>query len=211
MRYQAILFDIDGTLVDSERLLAEAFTAALVELGYPTPGPNRIEGILRCTNEQAMAYLNAPDIQPIIDALHRHQDRLRHLSGLYPGAAELVRACKELGLKLGVVTSRSRFELEDDPALTNLLPLFDACACEDDTANHKPSPDPTLFCLARLGLPASAALYLGDSPADCGSALAAGVDFALATWGCPTPRPEPYKYAPAKPLALLDILRAADI
>jgi len=43
-----------------------------------------------------------------------------------------------------------------------------------------------------------------------GSALAAGVDFALATWGCPTPRPEPYKYAPAEPLALLDVLRASN-
>ena len=208
MHYQAILFDVDGTLIDSEQLLAEAFTAALVELGYPAPGPDRIEGILRGTNEQAMAYLNAPDIQPIIDGLHRHQDRLRHLSGLYPGAAELVRACKEKGLKLGLVTSRSRFEVYDDPALTDLLPLIDALATEDDTINHKPSPDPTLFCLNQLGVPASAALFLGDSPGDCASANSAGVDFALATWGCPPVRPEPYKYAPAEPLALLDILRA---
>jgi len=161
MHYQAILFDVDGTLVDSERLLAAAFTAALVELGYPAPGPERIEGILRLTNEQAMAYLNAPDIEPIIEAFHKHQALLRDLSGLYPGAAELVRACKDMGLKLGMVTSRSRFEIYDDPALSDLIPLFEAIACEDDTANHKPSPDPTLFCLARLGLPASAALYLG--------------------------------------------------
>ena len=105
-------------------------------------------------------------------------------AGLFPGMVELLRRLKAMGVRLAIATSRANQEVDADPNLTPILPLFEARACVEDTEAHKPDPAPIVHCLKRMNLRPEDALYVGDSPTDAQSAHAAGVDFALAEWGC---------------------------
>lgn len=184
MRYQAIIFDVDGTLEDSERLVIDALTAVLADLGYPPPDAETRELIMRSTTEETLRRLKVPDLDAAAESIGRHWLNMLDRAGLFPGVVELLHRLKAMGVRLGIATSRANQEVDADPNLTPILPLFEARACVEDTEAHKPDPAPIVHCLKRMNLRPEDALYVGDSPTDAQSAHAAGVDFALAEWGC---------------------------
>ena len=85
MRYQAIIFDVDGTLEDSERLVIDALTAVLADLGYPPPDAETRELIMRSTTEETLRRLKVPDLDAAAESIGRHWLSMLDRAGLFPG------------------------------------------------------------------------------------------------------------------------------
>lgn len=203
MRYKGILWDVDGTLVDSKRAVVESLADALAELGYPPPSDELRELAMRGTSMDVLRAIGHADLAGGLACWNRHWLSDAHRSPVFDGAAETVAALRALGVRQAIVTSRTVPECEGDPALAPLMANFDARVCVEDTARHKPDPEPVRLSLARLGLRPDEALYVGDSPTDALAAHAAGVDFALAQWGA---RPGEKIPAEHNPVRLDDII-----
>lgn len=206
MRYKAILFDVDGTLTDSESLLVGSLTQTMDALGIPRPSVDLHALAMRNPKRRVLETLGAPQTDAVLELWNR---RLRELmaadSRLFPGAETAVRDLHLLGCRLGVVTARTGAEVDADPAMIPLAPLFTVRACAEDTSEHKPHPAPLKHCLAQLGLSPEDVLYVGDSPTDGMAAHAAGVDFALALWGCAPGENIPAEYKLVRPGDLISI------
>ncbi len=210
MQYKGVLWDVDGTLVDSERAVVESLADALAEMGYPEPSPELCELAMRGTSMDVLRAIGHPDPQAGLACWNRHWLSDAHRSARFPGAAEAVESLHALGVRQGLVTSRTVLECEGDAALAPVMPHIDARVCVEDTRRHKPDPEPILLCLKRLNLRPEEALYVGDSPTDAKAAHAAGVDFALAQWGVRPGETVRAEHYPIHPEDLTGIVRGGD-
>lgn len=207
MRYKAILFDVDGTLTDSESLLVGALVETLAQLEIPQPDIDLHALAMRNPKRRVLEKLGVPEVDSALERWNHNLKNRMSQSRLFPGAADMVRALHALGLSLGVVTARTGAEVDVDPAMTPIASFFSVRACAEDTTEHKPHPAPLLHCLQQLNLPAQEVLYVGDSPTDGAAAHAADIDFALALWGCDPREHIPAEYRPSSPADLLAIAR----
>jgi len=207
MRYRHVVFDIDGTLTDTEYaalvslrdvILAEQGRDCAMEtlkfaLGIPGVDAFRILGFKEVRWPMLMADWER--------GLRAHNDEI----DVFPGGRELVRTLAQAGVKLGIATSKTRDQYEKDFERFDIAAYFPVSVTADDTTEHKPGAGPLLHYMKLTGAKPEEMLYIGDSIYDAGTAKAAGVDFALALWGAPDPAVEG-KYRPQKPADLLEVI-----
>ena len=183
MKYRHILFDIDGTLIDTEQMLITVFSDVLrchyqLELNINT---FRSTFGLPCD-----VALRAIGLEPRQEVMDEIQQGIRHslgLARLFPGVDTLIRTLHEAGLMLGLVTSKNRQEFQSSFVPFGLAPYFSLAVCSDDTPRGKPFPDPILRYLGLQEAVPEETVYIGDTLFDCQCAKRAGVDFILAAWG----------------------------
>lgn len=202
MRYHTIIFDIDGTLLDSEYANLHALQDTLLERTGRQMPIESLAFALGIPGEDALRQLGVEQIPAFLDRWNERVLCYADRTVLFEGVRQTLDALQAAGCRLAVVTSRTRAEYRQDMVPLGLDGYFAAVVCADDTSAHKPDPAPLLECLARLGAGQSEALYVGDSAYDSLCAQRAGVDFALALWGCRGPRP-PAAHLPAAPGDLL--------
>jgi len=206
IKYKAAIFDIDGTLIDTERTGVLSLVRTIKELmgaDVPYEDAYRYFGIPSSKVAGMLGYDGAEDFG---EHWERNFIDLSHLIAPFPGVEEMLCKVKEAGMLTGLVTSRSRFEFDYDTHLRQLLDKIDAAVCSDDTIRHKPFPDPLLECMKRLGVEPSESLYLGDTAHDFSCATAAGCDFALADWHGKTQGNSDAKYVFTDARKILEIL-----
>jgi pyrophosphatase PpaX len=182
--YRAVVFDLDGTIVDSVELIIVSFQHAIREvLGREASREESIANVGRPLREQ-MVMLSPEHADELVAVYrefnHREHDRMLTL---YDGILNLLHALQVGGVKLGLVTSKSRYTTQMAFDLTGIESYFDEAICADESPRNKPSPDPILLCLERLGVSPVDAAYVGDSPSDIQAAIAAGVHAIGVTWG----------------------------
>ena len=208
MRYRCIAFDIDGTLLDSAPADLAGLQAALkAELGLELPA----EALLNTFGMPGREILSAigvaeEDHARVMRVWKRGERDRAAWMRVFPGIAETLAALRERGVLLGVVTSKRPESYAADFTPFGLDGYFDILVTCADTALHKPHPEPLYKFLERAGARAREALYIGDSVYDRDCARAAGVDFALATWGSAHPDMEGVTWRLGKPEDILDIL-----
>ncbi|MCC6628784.1 MAG: HAD-IA family hydrolase [Chloroflexi bacterium] len=182
--YAAVLFDLDGTLLDSIDLIVQSFQHATLEhLGVPIAREAVIPTIgrpLTLVLEEMAPGRGAALWASYEVYLRQHHDDLVRL---YPGVTETLAVLRDRGYPLGIVTSKRRAVAELAFATTSLDALMAVIICVEDAPRPKPAPDPLLAAADRLGLPPAACLYVGDSVHDLQSATAAGMPSAAALWG----------------------------
>lgn len=182
--YQAVVFDLDGTIVDSVELIVISFQHAMREvLGREVDREEAIAHVGRPLREQMMAF--SPEHADELVASYRefnHREHDRMLT-LYDGIPHLLDGLQRAGVKVGLVTSKSRFTTQMAFDLTGIESYFDASICADESPRNKPFPDPILLCLERMGVSPADAAYVGDSPADVQAGLTAGVETIAVAWG----------------------------
>ena len=181
--YRYLIFDVDGTLIDTAR----AFIVSLQQLLRERFGWEKSEEELRFVfgipSVDALARLGLRDDGTFIPAWEQRVGENRRLMKLYDGIQPVLDALKAQGWPMGVITSRTRPEVERDFPFFGLERYFPTVVTSSDTALHKPDPAPLLLCLERLGIAAEDAIYIGDAPSDCLAAKRAGMDFGFAQWG----------------------------
>lgn len=192
------LFDLDGTLIDSIELIQRSYAHTLREhRGYEPPLEFWLQGLGRPLRWQFAHFTQDPTEIEAMVATYRAFNLARHdaMVRAFDGGVDAVRALKQRGVKLGVVTSKLQAGAQRGLKHCGYDGLFDVIVGADDVADHKPHPAPVLLALERLGAKAGDAVMVGDSPHDLASGRGAGTLTAAVSWG-PFPRAELLATAP---------------
>lgn len=185
--WDAILFDLDGTLADSISLIMRCYRhTMLVHLGYEPPDELWRRGIGTPLDVQLAAFARTDSERIAMRETYRAFQHTIHdrLVRPYPGVVDGLAALGRRGLRMAVVTSKGREMAERTMRVCGLDRLFHAVITADDVSRGKPDPEPVLKALDRLASrEARRVLFLGDAPMDVEAGRAAGVRTAAATWG----------------------------
>lgn len=182
---RAVLFDLDGTLIDSIPLLVASMRHAFE--GHPRPPPvdewvaligTPLDGMIR------RWALDEADVERVRERYKTHQWVLHDsIVKAFPGIPELLADLAARGVRLAVVTSKLAPSARRSLDFLGLSPLLPLVVGLEATERHKPHPDPVLHALAQLGVEAGDAAFVGDSPHDVEAGNAAGVATVAVLWG----------------------------
>lgn len=184
--YQLVVFDWDGTLLDSAGAIVACMQAAAIDLGLPPPDEKTARQViglgLHDALSQAMPGVPASDYQRVAERYRYHYlSRDRELA-LFSGARELVEELSETGCLLGVATGKSRLGLNRALDTSGLKHLFHATRCADECSS-KPAPDMLWEIMEELDTAPDQTLMIGDTTHDLQMARNAGVSALAVGYG----------------------------
>lgn len=182
--YDPILFDLDGTVIDSVALIRESHRYAVrTVLAQELSDDLLVANVGRPLIDQMRVF--SPERADELLRVYREWNHANteRLLAAYAGIDLLLRALRDDGRTLGIVTSKSRPTVELAFDVLPLRDLFDVVICAEDTDRHKPDPAPLLLAIERTGMAATNACFVGDAPFDLQAAAAAGVAAIAVTWG----------------------------
>ncbi len=181
----ALLFDLDGTLIDSIQLLLESMEYAFSGRRQVPSRAEWIKGIGTPLRTQLAAWCKSDlEVEELVARYRVYQDEyLERLTTLYPAVPDVLAWAREKGHPTAIVTSKGRTMTARSLGHIGLTSAFDCVVTWEETTRHKPDPDPVLLALDQLGVPAGRALFVGDSPHDMYAGHSAGVKTAAALWG----------------------------
>ena len=177
---EAVIFDVDGTLVDSVDMHAEAWQRAFAHFGYDL-GFDEVRAQIGKGGDQLLpVFLDEDERARIGEALERYRGELfvsEYLDAVrgFPGAAELLEAVRARGIRIALASSAKGDELKVYKKAAGISDLTDVETCSDDAERTKPHPDIFQAALAKLGLSPDAAVVVGDTPYDAEAAAKAGI------------------------------------
>jgi pyrophosphatase PpaX len=181
---KAVLFDLDGTLINSiDHIVACWQHTARACLGREMSREEIVRNVGRALMEcfEEVAPGRSEELREVYRAyqVKTHDDTVT----LVPGTVETLEGLKAAGFALGVVTSKGLTVAMEGLDLFGLFPFFDTLVTYEDTTVHKPHPDPLLVACDRLGMEPAQVLYVGDAVFDIQAGKAAGTRTAGVTWG----------------------------
>ena len=182
----AVLFDLDGTLIDSIALLLGSLRHAFE--GFPGRAPTDEEwvaGIGTPLARQLAPFAATVDELNLLTTRYRSFQREHHdrLTALYPGVFDTILALHAAEHPMGIVTSKGNAMMDRTLAFTGLTPYMGTTIGCDSCDRHKPDPLPVQLALTELGYSPDSAVFVGDSPHDMNAGNSAGVVTIAALWG----------------------------
>lgn len=208
MKYRHIVFDIDGTLIDTEHAVLSSMQETIKTLTGKDMPVEQLTFALGIPGEDALRTISIEDVQPALDLWINNMQKYSHTEKVFEGIPEVLDTLARSGYKMGIVTSRIREEFVHDFGRFGIGHYFETVICADDTKEHKPAPAPLLKYMELTETRSDEVLYVGDSPYDSLCAHNAGVDFALAVWGSHNSS-EQAEFYPERPVDLLDIMHSS--
>jgi pyrophosphatase PpaX len=184
MRYPTVLFDLDGTLIDSGEIILSSFrhaTQTVLEREIPDEvlaaavGGSNIYDQMRAFDEER--------VEELVRVYREHNEPLHDDIVAFEGIERVLERLKSEGRQLGIVTAKRRRTVDLAFAILPLERYFDAVVTAEQTEHHKPHPEPVLTALERLRSEPADAAFVGDSPFDMGAGKAAGVFTVAVSWG----------------------------
>lgn len=181
---EAVLFDLDGTLLDSFEQHWRALVVALEDFDFEPPPVARIRQLMGLPGLDTVLAVGVPPEQAheVWWRWAEWEGRLADLVQPFPGVVPLLERLRVAGYRLGIVTSRRQISLDATPAALDLLPHVDLLVTRDDTTEGKPHPAPVLHAFERLGVPPSQGVYVGDASFDIEAGQRAGCLTILSIW-----------------------------
>ena len=185
MTLPAILFHLDGTLIDSIELMLSSARHTFEEWRVRPTDEEWVRGIGTPLVQQLRAFAaNDDEVAMLLERYrryqHEHHDRLTRC---YTDVPEVIAALSDRGHRLAVVTSKASLIAHQSLEFVGLDHFFPVVVGYDDSPRHKPDPEPVRVALSRLGVSPDNAVFVGDSPHDVLAGNAADVTTIAALWG----------------------------
>lgn len=181
VKYQNILFDLDGTLIDTENAVLKTWQLTLKQYHYRYT-LEELKNILGITTQNALRLLHVTVDSNFEKNWMKNYDRFAAEADFFPGVREMLRRLKGAGRSLGVVTSRTREEYDAYFSRFCLEEYFGRIVCADDTEKHKPEPEPICKYAELENADLAACIYVGDMATDVECAKRAGIGAGLVLW-----------------------------
>ena len=207
----AVLFDNDGTLVDTHDLILLSYRYALkTVLGLELPEKQILAKVGQPLTVQMWDFTDDPALHDeLMEVYRRHNHRIHDkMIQLFPGVAEMLQTLTERGFSLGVVTSKRHELAQHGLDILGVGRYFSVLIGADDCPSYKPDPEPVRLGCERLGVAPARCFYVGDSPFDIAAGNGAGCETVAALWGMFEPEalaPQHPDYECVHPLDLLTI------
>ncbi len=197
-QFDLLVFDWDGTLMDSAAAITASLRDACADIDQPVPSEERARYVIGLGLTDALKYL-LPDLPPVaypalLERYRHHFQREDRGTTLFRGAHEALRALHDAGFMLAVATGKSRRGLDRALEEAGLSALFHATRCADEGFS-KPHPGMLLWLLDELSVPRERSVMIGDTSHDMEMAVAAGVARVGVTYGA-HPRENLLKHDP---------------
>ncbi|MBA3844979.1 MAG: HAD-IA family hydrolase [Actinobacteria bacterium] len=184
MRFPVVLFDFDGTVVDSGPIILASMRHATQSVLGREISEQDLMASVGGPGLEAQMEVFAPDrVEELVRVYRAHNEPLHDTLETFQGIEDALAALKAQGHTLGLVTAKRRSTVDLAFAQLPIAHLFETVVGGDETELHKPDPEPLLLGLERLGASVDQAAYVGDSPYDMQAAKAGGLYAVGVTWG----------------------------
>ncbi|MGI6298793.1 MAG: HAD-IA family hydrolase [Saccharofermentanales bacterium] len=182
--FDGILFDLDGTLIDTVPHIVETFRYTFKTFNVSDVSDESILASVGTPLETFLATICPDSVAEMVQVYRNHNEsNMNNSIGIFLGIPEMLADLRKLNLKLGVVTAKLRSSAILTLSVFGLENSFDEIIVKEDTTRHKPDPEPLQLAMSRLGLnTAERVLYVGDSIHDIKSAHAAGCQACAVDW-----------------------------
>ena len=181
-QFDHVVFDVDGTLADTEESVLSSLAQIVQEKTGKTLPQNELEFALGIPGKDALEKLGICS-QATLDRWCHVAASFKSTISVFPGLLEVIAKLADSGCNLGIVSSRARDEYAEEIAPLGFDTYFEHIILVEDTTEHKPAPAPILEYLRRTGANPNNVIYVGDTVYDEQCATSAGVNFARAAWG----------------------------
>ena len=184
MRYPTVLFDLDGTLIDSGEIILSSFRhATRTVLAREIPDEVLASAVGGSNIYEQMRAFDEERADELVRVYREHNEPLHDDLVAFEGIEGVLERLKSERRRLGIVTAKRRRTVDLAFSLLPLERYFDTVVTAEQTKQHKPHPEPVLAALERLGSSPDEAAFVGDSPFDMGAGKAAGVFTVAVSWG----------------------------
>jgi pyrophosphatase PpaX len=185
---EAVVFDWDGTLMDSKASIVDSYyevSERLLGRRWPADQAELDEIIqMRGIDAFAIAANGDPDLEArFATAFHEAYQRNQARAEAFPGTLEMIRELHDRGVKIGIATSKARARLELDAARSGIDEFIDASVTGDEVKAAKPDPESVVNAIEELGVDPARVLYVGDGPNDIAAARGAGATAVGVSYG----------------------------
>lgn len=184
MKYKHIIFDIDGTMIDTESAVLSSLQITIQKLQYRKIELAELSFALGIPGQVTLKKLGVEDVKSANELWNLNFKECFSSVHSFQGIHSLLSELNNAGVQLGIITSKNRTEYQNDFLPFCLDQYFETVICVEDSSRPKPYPEPMLKYLEITGAKKEDVLYIGDTIYDMQCALNAGVDFGLARWGC---------------------------
>jgi len=183
-RFPVVLFDLDGTVVDSGAIILASMRHATRQvLGIEAEDAELMQAVGGPGLEAQMAAFAPDRVDELVRVYRAHNEPLHDELEACDGMEDVIVRLHEDGVRLGVVTAKRRSTVDLAFARLRVGHLFETVVGGDETEQHKPEPAPLLLAAERLGVDPMDCAYVGDSPFDIRAAKAAHMYSVAVTWG----------------------------
>lgn len=204
--YNYVIFDVDGTLINTAKAVFEAYQKVIfAEHGRYFTDEELSKGF-GIPTEKSLKIYGCKDVEQSRNLYFKYLIEGFRKCTPYDGVMELLSVLAKKKIPMGVVTSRCRFEVDNDETLKKIIHYFNIVLGSDDTLKHKPDGEPLVKIMNLLDANPEECIYIGDTIYDSQCAKNAGISFALAKWGSLDPDKIEADYVLSAPKELLDIL-----
>jgi pyrophosphatase PpaX len=184
VRHPVVLFDLDGTVIDSGAIILASMRHATREvLGQDFEDAELMQAVGGPGLEAQMAVFAPERVEELVRVYRAHNEPLHDELEACAGMEDVLLQLHESGRRLGIVTAKRRATVELAFARVPVAHLFETVVGGDETEKHKPDPEPLLLAAARMQADPRDCAYVGDSPFDIRAAKAAGMHAVAVTWG----------------------------